>query len=142
MRRTYLVLLALVLLPRLASAQSHPCDTAPPTTFTVAAGSIAVDVCFDDKDTSGAAAVPTGWNLLVDGVRQAVTMAKTTPTANSVGLFNYHGTSSLASGSHTCNVEVLTSNGLGGTQGVMQTVPFTCKGSAAPPHPPTNGRIS
>ena len=96
-----------------AEAQTHRCDNPPVSAFTLDAGTVGVDVCWNEKDETGQPAVLKEWNLMLDGVKQRIVLLKQ-PGAAQTGEFNFTGTFSVLKGIHTVGLELCIDNGIGG----------------------------
>lgn len=64
MKRVMLAL-AFLLLPALASAQTHPCDVAPVLNPSLTSP-VVLQWCWDGKDVNGAATTVTAWTVTID----------------------------------------------------------------------------
>lgn len=135
--------LLLLMCAGVASAQTHPCDIDPGTTFTVNAGTVTVAACWSEQDLSGAPAVATQWGLTVDGLRSPITMSKATPTANAAGFFQFTGSVVLPKGTHTgVLLDVCIDDGIGGTACKSIDTALTVKAKGPGPKAPTRGKAS
>lgn len=119
MKSRYLALvslLALLLMPSMASAQTaHPCDVAPVPNQNFA-GQVKVQYCHDGKDVNGAATVVTQVKVFVDG-NTTPTITQTpvlvTPTASATGFRLYEtGYLTLGKGSHTVQAVLVSAGGV------------------------------
>lgn len=98
-----LLLLGLLLIPTNLYAQTHYCDTTPPTSGNGVVGSShTIQVCQDGKDSTGTVNLtPTSWTLYVDGAAGTpVTMTKGS-TSTVSGKTVYTGSYIVTSGSHS-----------------------------------------
>jgi hypothetical protein len=78
--------------PALVQAQTHYCDTTPPTSGQAAVGAtVTVQNCQDNKSTNGLPVTIMSWTLYVNGVGQSITMTKGTTSPVS-GKTAYSGT--------------------------------------------------
>jgi hypothetical protein len=124
-----------------ALAQTHPCDQAAVASFTVNAGTNNLDVCWNDKDADGVAAVAKEWAVYIDGARVVVSLAKVSAPASATGFFVYRGIVAVAKGVHVADVEVSVDDGIGGLRATRLTGPFDLKARGAAPAPPVKPRV-
>lgn len=140
MRHVYQVLLCLLLLllPRLVSAQTHPCDLpAPPSGTAVAGSTMALSACLPPNDINGVPITSvTGWTVYDNGVSTSLTLTKGTTSAAS-GLTRWAGPWIAPSqpGSHAIEVTATGSNSSGTAKESPKSAPFSLALSAAPASP-------
>jgi hypothetical protein len=135
--RALVVLLAVLALPALLEAQTHPCDTAPASVSTKSP--FTVGICFDGKDIDGNPTTPTALKVFVDGV-----LVKTQPSpvpsgpANAAGL-SYYTTTGVAAPkgtSRSLTVTIVTADGESDP-----SVAYTFSVVGAKPSKPVRARV-
>jgi hypothetical protein len=137
-RRTLLVL-AICLLPALAQAQTHVCDTTAPANPNVA-NPYKVQFCSDLRDVDGVAIDPSAIQvrLTIDGAAlplRALPAATGAPNASGASLFELTGLVS-AKGNHAVTVALVTADG----EAVGSPFAFFVRGKA--PKPPARTAVS
>jgi hypothetical protein len=143
MRKFVLSLALLLTLPLTAAAQSHPCDT-PPTLSPTLAGQVKAQFCWDGKDADGnPTSLPlTRVKLFFDGATtpaQTLVPVVVTPTANAAGFKLYETPFfTMAVGPHTVVAALVNSSGTGG----QSTPPFPFVVVDGLPSLPSNLRIA
>lgn len=133
--RTVLLLL-LLLVPSLASAQTHPCDQPELTQQSTKSGPNVLSWCWIGQDETGDPAVPTQWAVIVDGTRTVLTNVTKGTTPNSLGKFQYTTPYTFVKGpAKTFVIEVTT------VDGTAQALPLSVTVTGAPPKKPDHTRI-
>jgi hypothetical protein len=134
--RRLLLLSVLLLLPAAVQAQTHYCDTTPPTSGTGTVGvALTIQACASPNDTNGNPVTVTGWTLYDNAVGTAVTMTKGTTSPVS-GKTVYAGSyTPPTAGSHS-----LQTTATGNAKESAKSTPFLLAVSLPPAAPvaPTN----
>lgn len=139
--RSTLLALALLLMPALASAQTHPCDATPIVNPSLTSPVI-VQFCWDGKDVNGAATTVQSWTVTIDATVVFTGPLSAVGAVSAVSGKNLYETAPIVPpvlsppvgnvGSHTATVLGTNISG----QSVLATVyPFTVVLPLPPPVP-------
>lgn len=126
--------IVLLAMPRAASAQTHYCDTTPPTSGTVVAGAtLTVQVCAPKNDSAGNPTVVGAWALYDNGTRTTPTFTPgTTSPISGMTVYTLNVPPISVPGAHTLQAAIV--NGGEGGKGT----PFALTVTPALPGVPTN----
>ena len=96
-----------------AQAQSHYCDTTPPTSITVSEGSVPLTWCHPRRDTNGNVTTITVWALYANNIRTGLTGVTTNGIANAAGLVAYQAAVGFPRGNYTLQLAAVNATGEG-----------------------------
>lgn len=134
--------LLMLLCPRLVTAQTHYCDTTPPTAGAAIPGQVlAISTCIGPNDTNGVPFTVTGWALYDNGVRTLVTLVKgTTSTVSNRTVWAGTYTVPAVTGVRTLQTAAIAS-ALPTPEGA-KSIPFVLTVSLPPGAPPAPTHLS
>ena len=99
------------------AAQTHYCDTNPPTASTVNEGSVALKWCHPLRDTNGNATTITTWALYANNIRTGLTGVTTNGVPNTSGFVLYEASVGFPRGNYTLQLAAVNATGGGAKSG-------------------------
>lgn len=123
---------AMFVIPKVAMAQTHPCDLPTASSGTILVNSpMTVQVCHNSTDTNGAPAVILSW-AFYDGATRTVPIMTVDAVASTTGyhLYTFTTVSPLTAGVHTYTMAALDGVGEG-----TRSAPFALTVTLAPTVP-------